>query len=164
MRPPGRVTRTISFATSNGLGANIAPKMLTTRSNEPSSSPARSVASPSWKRQLPSPSARAAVARLDQVARDVDAEHVGAEPGLGQRGGAVAAAEVEHLQPFDDAQAPDQRLTAFAHARRQICVAGPARRITIPLSRSNCDGTSAFDSARISNCSRPPKLLPLSPR
>jgi hypothetical protein len=32
MRPPGRVTRTISLATSNGLGANIAPKMLTSRS------------------------------------------------------------------------------------------------------------------------------------
>jgi hypothetical protein len=32
MRPPGRVTRAISFATSTGGGANIAPKMLTTRS------------------------------------------------------------------------------------------------------------------------------------
>ena len=30
IRPPGLVTRTISFATSNGFGANIAPKMLTT--------------------------------------------------------------------------------------------------------------------------------------
>ena len=30
--PPGRVTRTISLATSNGFGANMAPKMLTTRS------------------------------------------------------------------------------------------------------------------------------------
>src|SRR5689334_22055425 len=27
MRPPGFVTRTSDFATSNGLGANIAPKM-----------------------------------------------------------------------------------------------------------------------------------------
>ena len=33
IRPPGRVTRTVSLATSIGLGANIAPKMLTTRSN-----------------------------------------------------------------------------------------------------------------------------------
>ena len=32
IRPPGRVTRTISLATSNGFGANMAPKMLTTRS------------------------------------------------------------------------------------------------------------------------------------
>jgi hypothetical protein len=32
IRPPGRVTRTISLATSKGLGANMAPKMLTTRS------------------------------------------------------------------------------------------------------------------------------------
>ena len=38
IRPPGRVTRTISLATSNGLGANIAPKMLTTRSKLPSRS------------------------------------------------------------------------------------------------------------------------------
>ena len=34
IRPPGRVTRTISLATSKGRGANIAPKMLTTRSKE----------------------------------------------------------------------------------------------------------------------------------
>jgi hypothetical protein len=33
IRPPGRVMRTISLATSSSLGANIAPKMLTTRSN-----------------------------------------------------------------------------------------------------------------------------------
>src|SRR5438477_12717202 len=32
IRPPGFVTRTISFATSKGFGANIAPKMLTTKS------------------------------------------------------------------------------------------------------------------------------------
>ena len=30
IRPPGRVTRTISRATSEGFGANMAPKMLTT--------------------------------------------------------------------------------------------------------------------------------------
>ena len=52
IRPPGRVTRTISFATSNGRGANIAPKMLTTRSKRSSSMPAKSDASPSWNRQF----------------------------------------------------------------------------------------------------------------
>src|SRR5258705_11106842 len=31
IRPPWRVTLTISLATSNGLGENMAPKMLTTR-------------------------------------------------------------------------------------------------------------------------------------
>src|SRR5262245_36558778 len=56
-RPPGRVTRTTSLATSNGLGANIAPKMLTTRSKESSSRPSRFEASPSWNRQLARPSA-----------------------------------------------------------------------------------------------------------
>ena len=47
IRPPGLVTRTISLATSNGFGANIAPKMLTTRSNERSASSWRLDASPS---------------------------------------------------------------------------------------------------------------------
>ena len=42
-----RVTRTISLATSNGLGANIAPKMLTTRSNDLSGTCSRFDASPS---------------------------------------------------------------------------------------------------------------------
>src|ERR1700719_4375686 len=34
MRPPGLVTRTISLATSKGLGANMAPNTETVRSNE----------------------------------------------------------------------------------------------------------------------------------
>ncbi len=55
IRPPGRVTRTTSLATSNGLGANIAPKMLTTRSKLSSSSSFRSDASPSWNLQLVRP-------------------------------------------------------------------------------------------------------------
>ncbi len=55
IRPPGRVTRTTSLATSNGFGANIAPKMLTTRSKRSSSSSCRSDASPSWNRQLARP-------------------------------------------------------------------------------------------------------------
>src|SRR5512133_714132 len=46
-RPPGLVTRTISLATSSGFGANMAPKMLTTRSNVSSFSSFRLDASPS---------------------------------------------------------------------------------------------------------------------
>src|SRR5262245_55263219 len=34
MRPPGLVTRTISFATSQGRGANIAPNSETVRSKD----------------------------------------------------------------------------------------------------------------------------------
>src|SRR5262245_8618768 len=34
MRPPGLVTRAISFATSKGRGANIAPNIERVRSNE----------------------------------------------------------------------------------------------------------------------------------
>ena len=47
MRPPGLVTRTISLATSNGLGANMTPNIERVRSNEWSSTPCRLQASPS---------------------------------------------------------------------------------------------------------------------
>ena len=53
--PPGRVTRTISLATSNGFGANIAPNMLTTRSKVRSCNASRLEASPSRNLQLASP-------------------------------------------------------------------------------------------------------------
>ena len=48
IRPPDRVTRTISLAASNGFGANIAPNTLMTRSKLSSSSSFRSDASPRW--------------------------------------------------------------------------------------------------------------------
>src|SRR4051794_33079825 len=47
IRPPGFVTRTISLATSNGRGANIAPKNVSVKSNESSSTPSKLDASPS---------------------------------------------------------------------------------------------------------------------
>src|SRR4051812_40607189 len=59
IRPTGLVTRTIALATSNGVGANIAPKMLTTRSKLRSGRPARLVASPSWNRHFVKPSSLA---------------------------------------------------------------------------------------------------------
>ena len=105
IRPPGFVTRTISLATSNGLGANIAPKMLTTRSKLSSSSSVRSVASPSWKERLvQAEGLGASVSRRDEVAGDVDAEDVGPQLSGGHRGGPVAAAEIEHSQPLGDPQ------------------------------------------------------------
>ncbi|MNC96445.1 hypothetical protein D3C83_138170 [compost metagenome] len=45
-RPPGLVTRTISLATSNGLGANIAPNTEMVKSNVSSATPSRLQASP----------------------------------------------------------------------------------------------------------------------
>src|SRR5437764_14142837 len=39
IRPPGFVTLTISRATANGLGADIAPKQVSVRSNEWSATP-----------------------------------------------------------------------------------------------------------------------------
>ena len=47
MRPPGFVTRTISLATSKGLGANMAPNTERVKSNEWSPTPSRLHASPS---------------------------------------------------------------------------------------------------------------------
>ena len=99
IRPPGRVTRTISLATSNGFGANIAPKMLTTRSkvSSPISLQVRRVAF--LEPAVGKPSALgAAVAGLDEVARDVDTEHVGAEPRRRQRGRAVPAAQIQDFE------------------------------------------------------------------
>src|SRR4029434_605064 len=46
-RPPGLVTRTISLATSKGVGANMAPKTVTVMSKERSGTPVRLQASPS---------------------------------------------------------------------------------------------------------------------
>src|SRR3989344_6639355 len=47
MRPPGFVTRTISMATSKGLGANMAPNTERGKSNEWSLTPRKLHASPS---------------------------------------------------------------------------------------------------------------------
>src|SRR5262245_61147094 len=47
MRPPGFVTRTISLATSNGLGANMAPNTERVKSKEWSLTPCKLQASPS---------------------------------------------------------------------------------------------------------------------
>ena len=46
-RPPGFVTRTISLATSKGLGANMAPNTETVKSNDWSLTPCILHASPS---------------------------------------------------------------------------------------------------------------------
>src|SRR3989344_4594042 len=48
IRPPGFVTRTISLATSKGLGANMAPNTERVKSNEWSLTPCKLHASPSW--------------------------------------------------------------------------------------------------------------------
>ena len=117
IRPPGRVTRTISLATSNGLGANIAPKMLTTRSKLSSSSSlqiGRVAFLESAVGEAEAPRSR--VARRDEVAGDVDAQHVGAELRRRHGRGAVAAPEVEDLESLGDAERPDERLAALAHA------------------------------------------------
>ena len=92
IRPPGRVTRTISLATSKGFGANMAPKMLTTRSNVLSCSPARSSRIAFLKPEVRETLLlHTPVPGLDQVARDIDAQNVRAKLRRRQGRRAVAA-------------------------------------------------------------------------
>ena len=60
----------------------------------------------------------ALVARVHEVPRDVDAEHVGPETGRGDRGRAVAAAQVEDVDALCDPDPINERGAAVAHARR----------------------------------------------
>jgi hypothetical protein len=55
------------------------------------------------------------VAGGDEVGGNVDAEHVCTADGCRQSGGAVAAAEIEHVHARGDLQRRDQRLAALAH-------------------------------------------------
>ena len=116
IRPPGLVTRTISRAVSNGRGANIAPNRVTTKSKLRVGDPGEVAGVALLETQIVEAGGLGAgVAGGDQIFGDVDAEHVGAEPGGGQGRGAVAAAEVEDLHARRDAERGDQLLTAFAH-------------------------------------------------
>src|SRR5262249_58126016 len=58
------------------------------------------------------------VSGLDEVAGDVDAQHVRPAARRGQRRCAVATAEIEYPEPRLHAEALDQRLTALPHALR----------------------------------------------
>ena len=80
MRPPGFVTRTISLATSKGLGANMAPNTESVRSNEWSPTPCRLHASPSWNlSRREARLGRPPVPGVDEVPGDVDSDDVGAQ-------------------------------------------------------------------------------------
>ncbi len=59
----------------------------------------------------------ALIPSLHQVTRDIDAQHVRSEFRRGQCRGAIAAAEVEHLNPFCDSESLHERFAAFAHGR-----------------------------------------------
>src|SRR5208283_3226328 len=64
---------------------------------------------------------RSPVTGLDQVSRDVDAQHLGAEPRRRQRGRPVTEAKVEDPESLPDAEAADQRLSTLAHALGNAC-------------------------------------------
>src|SRR5213076_1797372 len=58
---------------------------------------------------------RPPVSSLHQVARDIDTKHVCAKFRRGQRGRAIATAEIQHLHSFPDSESLHERLTALAH-------------------------------------------------
>ena len=93
--------------------------MLTTRSKLSSASSFRSEASPSWKRQVGQAEGlgpRVAGRRRGcwRCRRRARSRRAGCRHG----GRAVAAAEVEHVQPGRDPERRDERLAALAHGRR----------------------------------------------
>jgi hypothetical protein len=131
IRPPGLVTRTISLATSNGLGANIAPKMLTTRSNCSSSSSFRSDASPTWNLQLaarPISSARAFPAATRLAAMST--------PRTSAPSWAAGSAVVPSPQPRSSTRRPSampRSLTSASPLSRMLA----AMRVKSPFSHSS---------------------------
>ena len=81
----------------------------------------RSVASPSSKRMFARPaSCTRRLPAATRLLRDVDAEHVGAGLRRGNRGRAVAAAEVEDLHARRDPERRDQRFAALPHGLRAM--------------------------------------------
>ncbi len=93
--PPGRVTRTSSAAARRWSGANIEPKTDTAASNDPSANGISS-ASP-WQEVDADPLGRGALAAaLEERGHVVDAGHVAAEAGGGDRRVAAPAGHVEH--------------------------------------------------------------------
>ena len=100
IRPPGRVTRTISLATSNGFGVNMAPKMLTTRSNVLSGNPGEigriAFLKPEVRKAL---LLRTPVPGLHEVARDIHTQNVRAKFRRRHSRRAIAASEIQDLKP-----------------------------------------------------------------
>src|SRR6516165_12067328 len=110
IRPPGRVTRTISLATcakdaDNEIEAVILEfvQVRGVAFLKPAIGEAQLLDAP--------------VAGGNQVACDIDAQHVGATLGLGNRGRAVAASEVEHLEPLFDPESAHESFAALPHVR-----------------------------------------------
>src|SRR4051794_10258707 len=60
----------------------------------------------------------APVPGLDQVSRDIDAQHVRPESRRRDRGRPVAAAEIQDLEPARDPEPRDERFPAFSHGLR----------------------------------------------
>ena len=127
IRPPGFVTRTIS-ARRRTVGREHRPEDGDDEIERLVGHAVRWLASPCSKRTLSRPSLRRAGAGLDQVPRDVDDQDVGAEARRGQRGRAVAAAEVEDVHAVGD----PELLTSSSPLSRMVA----AIRVKSPFSHS----------------------------
>ena len=57
----------------------------------------------------------ALIAGLDQVPRNINAQHFRSQFRCWQRRGAVAASEIQNLKAFSDSESLHERLSAFAH-------------------------------------------------
>ncbi len=64
---------------------------------------------------------RAPVSGLDEVGGNVDAEHIGPQPGCRKGGRAVTTAQIQDLKALGDAEAAYESFAARAHALRNLC-------------------------------------------
>jgi hypothetical protein len=55
---------------------------------------------------------------LDEVLRDIDAQHIRSGSRLRQCRRSVAASEIQNLEPFCDSESLDERFSALSHTRR----------------------------------------------
>jgi hypothetical protein len=103
-------TRTISFATSNGFGANIAPEGADRQVEGPSVEIAKVGGVTVLKPTVESVLAGADIACCNQVRRAVDAKCTGTESRHGDRRGSLPASEIVDLQPRCDTEPAHQHL------------------------------------------------------
>jgi hypothetical protein len=110
----------------------------------------------------------------DQVAGDVDAEHVRSQPRRGQCRRPVAASEVQHLHSRGDVESGDHRLSARSHARRDpgevtlfpqclvwihVMLCPPGRRVVQRDENRDGDLTCRFGAGRENTWPIPPSPI-----
>src|SRR5262249_26335752 len=98
---------------------------------------------------------------FDEVAGDVDAQHVRPAARRGQGRGAVSTAEIEHLEPRLHAEALHYRLTALTHA---VCDSGEITLLPECLVRIHASAPSLDSGHAVVRSSPRPSYGDLEPR